>query len=311
MSQGFAGMLLLGGITSLPEVATAGGAALTGAADLAVSNLLGTSSINVVLLVFADALLRGQSLDSTIRTPTPLIQAALCILLMNGVALVAVVGDREILSTGLGYGATGLLLACVASLWLISRYEKFPGWTTTEQGDGGDEGHGSGDEPERTTAGLAWRTAAAAAVILVAGFVLSQTGEAVARESGLGVGLVGLVLVGAATSLPELSSVAAAIRIKRYQLAIGDIFGTNIFNVGVLFIVDLAHRPVPALAEAGLFEATAATLAVGLTGLFMLGMLARRNTTWLGLGRSSWWILGGYGAGLVLLWAIDTGRLGG
>ena len=47
MSQGFAGMLILGGITSLPEIATAGSAALTGSPDLAVTNLLGTGSVNI------------------------------------------------------------------------------------------------------------------------------------------------------------------------------------------------------------------------------------------------------------------------
>ncbi len=209
LQQGFAGMLFLGGITSLPEMATAGSAALTGSTDLAVSNLLGTSSVNIMLLVLADALLRRRALAATVRSPAPLIQGLLGMLLMTGAAVVALVGDQEMLSSKLGYGTTALGFACGAALWLASRFERHPGWTTSHgpgSGERGEPGSGGGDNGSgEALATLAWKTAAAAAVILVAGFVLAQTGDAIARTSGLGAGLTGLVLVGFATSLPELS----------------------------------------------------------------------------------------------------------
>ncbi len=55
-----------------------------------------------------------------------------------------------------------------------------------------------------TLTGLVGRTSLAALVILVAGFALAQAGDAISQLTGLGAGLVGLVLVGFATFLPEV-----------------------------------------------------------------------------------------------------------
>jgi cation:H+ antiporter len=81
--------------------------------------------------------------------------------------------------------------------------------------------------------------------------VLSKTGDAIAEQSGLGASLVGFVLVAFATSLPELSSIIAALRRRRYEMAVGDIFGTNLFNIGLLFVADLAYPGGPVLREGG------------------------------------------------------------
>lgn len=306
MSQGFAGMLLLGGITSLPEVATAGSAGLTGSPDLAVSNLIGTASINILLLVVADVLVAGAALTALARSSSPLLQGVLGMILMAGVAAVTVVGEREIPGTGLGFGTTGLLVGCLGALWLASQYEKAPGWTVRDDdGAGRGEADDEGGE-DRRTRGLILGVLLSAAVILGAGFVLSQTADGIAQASGLGVGLVGLVLVGFATSLPELSSIRTALRIKRFDLAVGDVMGTNLFNVAVLFVVDLAYRDGPALENAGRFEAVAALLALAVMGLFIAGLLARRTRTLFRLSTSSWGVVVVYAAGLVVLATLGT-----
>lgn len=309
MNQGFAGMLLLGGITSLPEIATAGSAALTGSPDLAMNDLFGTSSVNLVLLVIADLFVARAALASMVATSTALIQAVLGMLLMTGAAVVALVGEREIAGLGLGYGSVLLTGACAFSLWLTSRYERNPGWTSTR------DQHLSKQNPElqsssaedgevESTRSLALKTVLAAAVILVAGFFLAQSGGAVAKTSGVGTGMTGLVLVGFSTSLPELSSILAAIKLRRFDLAIGDVLGTNIFNVAVLFVVDLAYREGPALERAGTFEAVAALLAVTLTGTFLLGLIARGRRMILRLGYAAWASLLLYAGGLVVLWSL-------
>ena len=282
-SQGFAGMLFLGGITSLPEIATAGSAAVTGSADLAVSNLIGAASANIVLLVVADAMIARTGIDSVVKSASTLLQGVLGMVLMTGVAVIALLGDREIGGSAIGFGTAGLFAACALAMWRAGRYEDHPGWTVAPT--------------DRRRAGEA--------VILVAGFVLSQTADSIAQATGVSAGLVGLVLVGFATSLPELSSIVSAVRIKRFDLAVGDIFGTNIFNIAILFIVDIAYRDGLALAGEGMFEGIAALLGVGVIGVFMLGLLERRSRTVLRLGYASWSTLAAYGAGLTVLWFIQ------
>jgi len=69
---------------------------------------------------------------------------------------------------------------------------------------------------EAPTGRLMLRAFGVALVIVVAGYTLAETGDAVAAESGLGSSLVSFLLVGFATSLPEISSMVGAIRLRRY-----------------------------------------------------------------------------------------------
>jgi Sodium/calcium exchanger protein len=91
LGQGFAGMLLLGGITSLPEIATVVTSAWTGNAPLAVNNLLGSASINILLLAIADAVLGREALTSVIGKPATLLQGTLGMILLAIVAAVITV----------------------------------------------------------------------------------------------------------------------------------------------------------------------------------------------------------------------------
>jgi len=72
IGQAFAGMLLLGGITSLPELATASSASLAGNPLLSINDLLGTSSINILLLAAGDMIYGKGPLTQRIRVCAPL-----------------------------------------------------------------------------------------------------------------------------------------------------------------------------------------------------------------------------------------------
>jgi cation:H+ antiporter len=77
MGQAFAGMLLLGGITSLPEVAAVSAQAVGVNGQLAVNNLLGTASINVLLLALADVVYGQEALTGVAAEPAVLMQGVL------------------------------------------------------------------------------------------------------------------------------------------------------------------------------------------------------------------------------------------
>jgi len=308
IGQAFVGMLLLGGITSLPELATVASSAASGNAPLAVNNLLGTAAINILLLAVADAVLGRDALTSVVAQPGTLFQGTLGILLLAIVAAGVITG--EVAFFGVGLWSAILLTGCLLSLWLSSKYERRHVWTVVgdeadaREGDGWD---GRPDTPALPLRGLVIRTAAAGVLILCAGFFLSQTGDAIARQTGLGASLVGLVLVGFGTSLPELSSITSALRLRRYEMAVGDIFGTNLFNIALIFVADLFYRRGPVLAETGRFEAVAALIALVMTAVFVLGLLERRDTTVLRMGVDSLAAIGIYAGGLALLFVLQAG----
>ncbi len=113
LGAAFSGMLLLGGITSLPEIATVSTAAWTGNPSLAVNNLLGSAAINVLLLAVADAAIGRDALTSVVAKPSTLLQGTLGMLLLTTVAIAATVGDVAVV--GLGAWTTALFLLCVAA----------------------------------------------------------------------------------------------------------------------------------------------------------------------------------------------------
>jgi cation:H+ antiporter len=82
--------------------------------------------------------------------------------------------------------------------------------------------------------------AAASAVILMVAPVFAASAQALAEITGLATSLIGTWLVGLATSLPELVTSLAAVRLKAYDLAVGNLFGSNAINMMMFLPLDLA-----------------------------------------------------------------------
>ncbi|TCT01556.1 sodium:calcium antiporter [Aquabacter spiritensis] len=297
IGHAFAGMLLLGGITSLPEVASVATASVAGNAPLATNNLLGSVAINVVLIAFADVLMGREALTSVVPTSTTILQGALGMIALGILVLAILTGDVAI--GWIGLWPVVLAAYCVFAFRLSSLYSKRRPWQAVKAAPLSpvrDE-----DLSGSSLQSLIAKTSLAGVAILIAGFFLALSGEAIAEKTGLGSGLVGLVLVGFATSLPEVSSIAAAVRLKRYEMALGDIFGTNLLTIGLLVMADGLYTEGPVLVHAGKFETIAALIGLLLTGIFLVGLIERGNRSVARLGYDSLAALCVFFAGLALL----------
>lgn len=301
IGQAFAGMLLLGGITTLPELATTSSASVLGDADLALNNLLGSAAFNLLLLAAADFVLGPKALTSSVAKPATLLQGVLGMLVLAATAATIITGEQAIGPVGLG--STLLFLLCLGSIWIASRFEARPTWRVASPLPEVQQAPATGDSDQQSPY---LRLAGLAVLILAGGVALSQSAEAIAVQTGLGAGLVGFILLAVATSLPELTTITAAVRSGHCTLAVGDIFGANLFNVGMIFLIDLLSPSAPVLQGAGGFEAIAALLALMLTGCFVVGLLERRDKALLRMGYDSIAAVLLYAAGLVLLcsWQI-------
>jgi cation:H+ antiporter len=144
----------------------------------------------------------------------------------------------------------------------------------------------------------------AGSTILIAGFLLANSGVALAEQTGLGTSFFGAALLGLSTSLPEISTVLAAVRLQRYDMAMADVFGTNMFNVMIIVLVDALHPGDPVLVEAGRFASFGALLAIVLTAVYLVGMIERRDRTVLRIGIDSLIAIVSYLGGLVVLYQL-------
>lgn len=302
IGQAVIGMLLLGSVTSLPELAVATTATLQGAPALSVNDVLGSAAINVVILALADAAIgRRDPLTGVVASPTVLLQGVLGMVSMALLVAPSLAGDR--LLFGLGGWSWMLAATYLVGLVLVSRSHVEQAWQPQQaKPEGGDDD--KQPQQEGGLRGLVLRSAAAGAVILVAGYVLAETGRALAEQTGLGTSFFGAVVLGASTSLPEISTVLAAVKLRRYSMAVGEIFGTNMFNVTIVVLVDALHPGKPVLLEAGPFSSFAALIALVLTAVYLCGILERRDRVVLRMGVDSLAVLVLYAAGLAVLYTL-------
>ncbi|MGH8741476.1 MAG: hypothetical protein ACREUN_11215, partial [Burkholderiales bacterium] len=148
------------------------------------------------------------------------------------------------------------------------------------------------------------RTAAAGAAILVAGFALARSGEAIAGQTGLGQGFAGFLLLGLSTALPEITTMFTAVRMGRTLMAVSEVFGSNLFTVALVFVADVAFPGGPILEQAGAFSVFAALMGVVLTTLFLVGLIERRDRTVARMGIDSLAVLLVYAGGTALLYRL-------
>ncbi|GAB1582757.1 sodium:calcium antiporter [Phyllobacterium phragmitis] len=303
------GMILLAGVTSLPEIGVTLTASLSGNSSLAINNLFGSIAMQVAVLALVDFTIGHRALTAVVPEPRVMLQGVLNILLLAFAAAGMVVRDVAIFGIGLwAWGCLGLYLA---SVWLLSREPERRPWLAAREGEIEHHLFKEGQAKKREDGAeelslpvLVWRTTALALVILVAGYLLSQTGDAIAQQTGLGASFVGFVLVAISTSLPELSTALTAARRGLFTLAISDILGTNLINVGLVFVVDAASSGQPVLNTTGSFSIFGALLGIIVTALFLGGLAERRDTTIARIGLDSAIVAIVYLGGLVLLYQL-------
>lgn len=301
------GLVMLAGITSLPELAVSITGAVQGTPALAINNLLGSIAMQIAILAIADAVLGKKALTVVVGSPMILMQVAMNVLLLVFVAIAVSTGDRLFFHAGAWSWA--LLFLYGFSIWKLSNSQGRHLWIAKKSAQQKEDEQARNSEQEKdrvfeSLQQLSIKAAAAGTAILIAGFLLSRTGDAIALKTGLGQSFVGAILIAFSTSLPEISSVVSAMRLKRYEMAISDIFGTNLFNVGLIFVVDVAYPGNAALNEVGKFSLVASLLGITLTSLYLIGLIERRDRTVARMGIDSLAVLVCYGGGVYLLYQL-------
>lgn len=298
----FLGLVLLGGVTSLPELAVAVTATLQGTPALTVNDVLGSAAINVVILALADAVFGRGALTSMQGSSAVMLQGVLSMLILALTVGAVVAGDALIF--GMGAWCWMMLVAYLGSIGLLSKSNVHLAWTPSARQGDYIEAISQNDARQRSLPRLVWQTTAAGVAILVAGFLLATAGAIIAEQTGLGTSFFGAVFLAFSTSLPELSTVFAAVRLGRYEMAISDVFGTNLFNVTIIVLVDALHPGGPVLLETGRTAGFGALMAMLLTAIYLVGLLERRNRAFMRMGVDSIGVLLAYAGGLVVLYRL-------
>lgn len=310
MGRAFAGVLLLGVTTSLPEVATTSAAAIGGHPVLAGTNLLGGVAMQMAILALVDAFaLRGKALSHFAANPSFLMQGVMLIAL-TVIACAAVAAGEPFAVLGVGFWS--MLLGCgyLLALVLMYRYEQRPQWRPTEAQTGGPAAaHPAAADGTVRYGHLALRQiglrfAVAGGVVLVSGYAVAESGAAIAARTGIGENIVGATLVAIATSLPEVSTTFAAVRLGAYSMAVGNILGTNALAIALFLPADALYRDGPIFAALDPADILLGALGILVTCIWLWGGLERKARTYLGMGIDSVVVVFVYAGGLALYYAL-------
>jgi cation:H+ antiporter len=300
--QAFIGILLLGAVVSLPEMATTAAASVLGDARLAVNTLLGGIAVVMVIVAVTDMVTGPEPLSVDISRPIVLFQGILVTQFMLIAAAGIVAGD--VLVGGVGVWTSALFAMYLLYIVLVKRYGSREPWVAKEPAAAEARPGPVEITDRRPMTRIALLTLLASVAILVAGFLLAATGEVLGELTGLGSSFIGMALGGIATSLPEISTTVAAVRLRQYEMAFGDAFGTNLFSTMLLFVADVAYAGGPILNEVGAFSLFATLLGIFMTTVYLAGFVERSRRSMLRMGIDSVIVLLVYAAGMFMLFHL-------
>lgn len=244
--------------TSAPEAAVSITAALKGNADITVGNIVGSNILNILIILGISAAITSLAVaKSTIRIEIPFMIAVTLLLLG--------IGYNE--TIGLAEGVLLLLVFIIylAYLFVMAKKDK-------EQTE---------DEIKEISVAKAviWTVVGLALIILGSNFTVNAATK-IAQVLGLSERFIGLTIVALGTSLPELFTSVAAARKGNADIAIGNIVGSNIFNILFVIGVSAVIVPVP-FAHGFRFDTLIAVLAAVL--LLLCALKDRKLKRWSGV----------------------------
>ena len=262
------GLVLMATVTSLPELMTGiSSVTVADVPNIAVGNVLGACVLNLAMLVPLDALHRKASIYS-VASQGHVLGTAFSVVMLGVVAFGILSASQ--LDRVLGIGHVGAVSVAVLGLYAVAIRTIFHYERGVHAASGEEEA-----PPGLTLAQAVWRYAAAATVVVAAALWLPFAASAVAEAMGWSHSFVGTLLVAFATTLPELTVTIASVRIGALDLAIGNLVGSNLFNLAILGIDDLLYLDGPLLAAVEPSHALSAIAAAVMSGALIVALVAR------------------------------------
>lgn len=271
VGQLWIGAVLLAGATSLPELGTDISATRLGALDLAIGDLFGSSMANMLILALVDLLpprkevLRQATLDHAL---------AVCLAIsLNALAAVFLLAPSGYTWGGISPESVAIIVAYLLGTRAVYRHamRNYGPPQVTERS----EANKAPDEKVPTLRRAVTGFGIAALVTVAVTPLFAYSAKQVAESTGLGATFVGTWLVGLSTSLPELVASIAAVRLGAFDLAVGNLIGSNAFNMVVLFFIELVHPGASIFVDASRTHILTAVFSVILMSLGLAAIVYR------------------------------------
>jgi cation:H+ antiporter len=269
LGRTWVGVVLLATVTSLPELATGiSSVTYAGVPDIAVGDVLGSCVFNMAILAVLDALTPPKPIF-TIARQGHVLSAAFGLLLISLVCANIFVGPHLTGVSRIEPSTIATILIYFVAMRMVFSYEKRQIADFIKK----EAIKSPHDAVPLRTAVLSFSVNGL--FIVSAATFLPKIGEGIARSTGLGQSFVGNILIAISTSLPEIVVSVAAVRSGAVDLAVGNLFGSNIFNIFILALDDIFLFKGPLFSYTNPNHLISGLSAIAMTTLAVIGLTYR------------------------------------
>ena len=266
LSANWTGLALLATVTSLPELMTGASAVTVAAApNIAIGDVLGSSVFNLFLLALVDLLRRGESIYAH-ASRGHIVSAAFGIALLGIVLIGLALGNGGPALAHVGWYSPAIVAVYALAIHAVLRYER--GLTPATL-------HLAPRHPRLTLREAVLRYTLFAAAVVAAGAWLPFVGLDLANAMGWSNTFVGTLFVALVTSIPEIVTTFAAVRIGAIDMAMGGVLGSNLFDVVIVAVDDLLYVRGPILADVSPAHAITAASAIVMSACVLAALWMR------------------------------------
>ena len=295
------GVILMAGATSLPEIFTTVSAAVLHVPNFVTGDLLGASLTNMFTLGLIDQLYRQKKVWKQVALGHTMMAAL-------AIVLVALTGFFILLNVPHSLGHIGvdsclLLVLYILGMRVVYRQDTVTRLPTQVPAQAepttliGVPPSTKNLPLKRSVIGFSM----SALGILSSAPVLTWSAQQIAIETGISTTFIGMSMLAVTTSLPEMVIAISAVRMGHFDLAVGNLFGSNAFNMAAIFFADVAYTPGPLLSAVDSLHALTAFWSILLMNIGLMGILYQAEKRFFLIEPDSALIIGGYFFGLWLL----------
>lgn len=229
ISEFVIGLTIVGFGTSCPELVVSVNGALAGNSAIALGNVVGSNIFNTLLILGVTAMLSPIAITkSNQRRDVPITIGASLLLVLAGMKHTLLgIGDSDVLSRLEG---VAFLLVFALYLWSCFKFD------TPETKDAG--------KTEMTIFKSVLLVIAGLAGLIVGGKIFVESAVEIAHKAGISDKFIAITILAGGTSLPELATCIVAARKKKGGLALGNILGSNVFNILLILGVSAVIYPI-------------------------------------------------------------------
>lgn len=300
MGEAVAGALLVGGATSLPGLMTTSVTAFENYPTLAVSNAIGGIAVQTLWLVIADLTHRRANLEHAAASPENILQGNLLIGLLC-LPLLAMAAPEVTIGGFLHPVSLLMLIVWIWGMRMVRTVHASPMWRPRQTEDTVEDIAEESAVREYSLKSLWTQFLILTVVLGVAGYVLAEVASTLTERTPLSQSVMGGIFTSAASSLPELIVVIAAVRRGAHTLAVSNIIGGNALDTLFLLFADLGYR------RGSIYHAVAPDqqffmlLTVLMTTVLMMGLVRRQRRGFLGIGFESTGVMVLYGVAIATM----------